>query len=50
MWRRIWAILEDFGECDIHKLKAHTIAEDAQEGLIDPYLQAGNAVADFFAV
>ena len=50
IWRRIWAILEDFGECQILKIKAHTTAEDAQEGLIDPYKQAGNATADFFAV
>ena len=50
IWTRIWAILEDFGECQVLKVKAHTTAEDASEGLIDPYKQAGNAAADFFAV
>ena len=37
IWRRIWAILEDCGECQIRKVKAHTTAEDVENGLIDPY-------------
>ena len=50
IWRRIWTVLEDFGDLQIRKVKAHTTAEDAAEGLIDPILQAGNAAADHFAV
>ena len=50
IWRRIWLILADFGECQILKVKAHTTAADAQAGVIDPVKQAGNATADFFAV
>ena len=50
IWRRIWATLQDFGDFEILKVKAHTTAEDSAEGLIDPLLQAGNAAADHFAV
>ena len=50
IWRRIWHILPDFGEFDLRKVKAHTIAQDVAEGLISATHQAGNAAADFFAV
>ena len=50
IWRRIWCILAEFGDCRILKVKAHTTRQDAKEGLIDPLQQAGNATADFFAV
>ena len=50
IWRRIWFLLSDFGEFQLHKVKAHTTASDVAEGLIPARHQAGNSAADHFAV
>ena len=50
IWRRIWAMLADFGSFHLEKVKAHTTASDVAEGLISAQDQAGNAAADHFAV
>ena len=50
IWARIWSWLGDFGSFQLRKVKAHTTARDAVEGLISAADQAGNAAADFFAV
>ena len=50
IWARIWARLDGFGSFRLCKVKAHTTQRDAEEGLISAADQAGNAMADFFAV
>ena len=50
IWKRIWAVLSEFGDFRLDKVKAHTTHEDVVEGFISAHLQAGNAAADYFAV